>query len=136
MDWKDTLQKIGVTLKDGAVEYIEQHCWEEMSDAKAIQRENDIISAIMGFIDLKASDMQIIELLQKHFGVESISEGKRYIVDARSYYQCDKLKAHLGLSGMAWVRYKNEHKVMEKLKLNPKLQEMPIDKLKAAIEKK
>lgn len=38
MDWKDTLQKIDVTLKDGAVEYIEQHCREEVSYAKAIIR--------------------------------------------------------------------------------------------------
>lgn len=135
MDWKDALQTIGVVLKDNIVEYIEQHCREEVSDAKAIQRENDIISAIMGFIDLKASDMDILELLQKHFGIDTISEGKRYIVDARSYYQCNKLKEHLDLSGVAWVRYKNEHAVLNKLKSNPKLLEMSPDKLKAYFEK-
>lgn len=134
MDWKDDLQTIGVTLKDGTIEYIEQHCREEVSDAKAIQRENDVISAIMGFIDLKASDMDILELLRKHFGIDTISEGKRYIVDARSYYQCNKLKGHLDLSGVAWVRYKKEHAVLNKLKSNSKLLEMSPDKLKAYFE--
>lgn len=136
MDWNDALQKIGITLKDGTIEYIEQYCREEVSKAKAIQQENDIISAIMGFIDLKASDMDILKLLQKHFDVESISEGKSYIFDARSYYQCDKLKEHLNLSGIAWTRYKKDNAVLDKLKANPKLLEMPPDKLKAYLEKK
>ena len=136
MDWKEALKEIGITLKEGAIEYIEQLCRKEVYDAKAIQRENDIVSAIMGFIDLKASDMDILELLQKHFGVDSISDGKRYIVNARSYYQCNKLKAHLGLSGVDWVRYKNDNTVLDKLRANPKYLDMPVEKLKAAIEKK
>lgn len=135
MDWKDALQKIGVTLKESAVEFIEQHCKEEVASAKAIQRNNDIVSAIMGFIDLKATDMQILELLQKYFMVESISEGQVYIVNAHCYYQCDKLKAYLGLIGVDWIRYKNDNSVLEKLKSNPKLLDMSVEKLKAAIEK-
>lgn len=135
MDWKDVLQKTGTVLQDNVIKYIEQQCREEVDRAKAMQREEDILRAIMGFIDLKVSDMVILKLLQKHYGIDYVSEGKRYIVDARSFYQCDKLKAYLGLSGVDWVRYKNEHAVLDKLKSNPKLLEMPTEKLKEYIEK-
>jgi len=135
MDWKKVLNKMGIVLKDGVVECIEQHCREEVHSAKAMQRENDIIVAAMGFIDLKASDMTILELLQKYFGVESITEGKRYLVDAHAYYQCDKLKDYLGMNGALWVRYKNEFAVLDKLKSNPKLWALPVEKLKVVIEK-
>lgn len=86
MDLKDVLHKAGVVLKDSIVDYIEEQCQEEVVYAKRVQRDNDIIAAIMGFIDLKASDMNILELLQKHYGIDSISEGKKYIFDARSFY--------------------------------------------------
>ena len=135
MDWKQVLQKAGFLLKDGAVEYIEQCCREEEHHAKEMQRESDILAAIMGFVDLKASDMTILELLQKYFGIDSISEGKQYIIDARIYYQCSKLKDYLGLSGPDWLRYKNEYAVLSKLKNNPKLLEMPVEKLITKIEK-
>ena len=135
MDWKYTLHEAGVVLKDSVIDYIEEQC-REVAYAKSMQRENDIIAAIMGFIDLKASDMNILELLQKHYGIDSISEGKKYIVDARSFYQCNKLKAYLGINGATWVRYKNEHKLLDKLKSNPKLLEMSVEKLKFYIEKK
>ena len=100
-----------------------------------MQREDDILRAIMGFVDLKASNMMILELLQRHYGIDSISEGKRYIIDARSYYQCDKLKEYLGLKGTAWVRYKTEHAILDKLKKNYKLLEMSQEKLKVYLEK-
>ena len=135
MDWKQALHKAEIFLKDGAVEYIEQCCQEEAYYAKEMQRANDIIAAIMGFIDLKASDMMILELLQKHFGIESIIDGKRFIVDARTNYQCKKLKDYLGVSGMAWVHYRNEYAVLDKMKRNPKLLEMSVEKLKITIEK-
>lgn len=135
MDWKEALCKAGILLKDGAIDYIEQHCREEVENAKMMQRESDIIATIMGFIDLKASDMNILELLQKHYGIDSVSEGKKYILDARSFYQCDKLKNYLGISGLTWMRYKHEHELLEQLKSNPKLLEMPVEKLKSYIEK-
>lgn len=135
MDWKDTLYKAGIVLKESVVEFIERQCREEVDNAKGMQQEEDILRAIMGFVDLKASDMMILELLQKHYGIDSISEGKSYITDARSYYQCDKLKEYLGLKGTAWGRYKMEHAILEKLKANPKLLEMPPEKLKTYFEK-
>ena len=135
MDWKYALHQAGVVLKDSVIDYIEQQCREEVAQAKMMQREGDIIVAIMGFIDLKASDMNILELLQKHYGIDSVSEGKKYILDARSFYQCDKLKAYLGISGATWVRYKHEHELLEQLKSNPKLLELPVEKLKSYIEK-
>lgn len=135
MDWKHVLCEAGVVLKDSIVDCIEQKCQEEVAHEKKLQRENDIIAAIMGFIDLKASDMNILELLQKHYKVDSISEGKKYIIDARSFYQLKKLKDYLGISDETWMRYRNEHKLLDKLQSDPKLLEMPVEKLKLYIEK-
>ena len=57
-------------------------------------------------------------------------------MEARSYYQCNKLKEYLRLEGIDWVKYKKDNAVIKKLKENPKLQNMSMEKLKAAIEKK
>ena len=89
MDWKSILQSVGIVVKEDIVDYIEQCLRKEVLDAKIIQRENDIIAAIKGFIDLKVSDVEIFELIQKHFEIDSISEIKKYIVEARSSYQCE-----------------------------------------------
>lgn len=76
MDWKSILQSVGIVVKEDIVDYIEQCLRKEVLDAKIIQRENDIIAAIKGFIDLKVSDVEIFELIQKHFEIDSISEIK------------------------------------------------------------
>ena len=135
MDWKHILCEAGIVLKDSIVDCIEQKCQEEVAREKELQRKKDIIVAIMGFIDLKASDMNILELLQKHYGIDSISEGKKYIIDARSSYQLKKLNDYLAISGETWMRYRNEHKLLDKLQSDPKLLEMPVQNLKLYIEK-
>lgn len=135
MDWKTALCKAGIILEDRANEYIEQRSQEEVENARAMQREEDILAAIMGFIDLKASDMDILGLLQKHYGIDSISKGKKYIADVRIIRQCNKLKTYLGISGAAWIRYRNEYAVVDRLKSDQKLLELPVEKLKARIEK-
>lgn len=134
MDWKSILQSVGIVVKEDIVDYIEQCLRKEVLDAKIIQRENDIIAAIKGVIDLKVSDVEIFELIQKHFEIDSISEIKKYIVEARSSYQCEKLKLYLGISGVEWIKYKREHSVLTKLKSNPELLVMSSEKLKEYIE--
>ena len=79
-------------FKDALMEVTEQHCAEELRNAEKNRQENDIIVAVMGFIDLKADDMRIMELLQKYFKIESISEAKDYITKAHCFYQSDKLQ--------------------------------------------
>ena len=132
----DYLKAAGIFLKDTAIEGLESLVREETVCARTRQKEEDIFGAIRGFIDLKATDMDILEILQKHFEIDSIAEAKSLIVDARVSYQVDKLKAYLGLSGMDWVEYRNSHGVIEKLNASPKILEMPVEKLKIAIEKK
>ena len=41
-------------FKDALMEVTEQHCAEELRNAEKNRQENDIIVAVMGFIDLKA----------------------------------------------------------------------------------
>jgi len=132
MDLNECKNGIVNVFRSGMEQFIEQ----ENEEAVRIQRRKDVMSAIRGFIDLKATDMMILELLQKHFDVESISEGKSYITDTRLQYQCDKLKWYLGLDVSEWIQYKRTYAIYDKLEANPKLLEMPVEKLKAVIEKK
>ena len=132
MDWKTGMYN----FKDALMEVTEQHCAEELRNAEKNRQENDIIVAVMGFIDLKADDMRIMELLQKYFKIESISEAKDYITKAHCFYQSDKLQTYLGLKGIDWVRYKKDNRLFDKLQSDPKLLVMPVEKLKTAIEKK
>lgn len=136
MDLKTDMYNLRMHIKDELMEGTEQYCAEKLHDARKNQQENDIIVAVMGFIDLKADDMRIMELLQKYFKINRISEAKDYITKARCFYQSDKLQTYLGLKGSDWVRYKKDNRLFDKLQSDPKLLVMPIEKLKTAIEKK
>ena len=79
MDLKQELQKIGIFLNDAVIDYINQYCDNEIVRAKEKQREKDISSAVRAFVELKGTDSEIYQLLNKHFGVENISEAQDYI---------------------------------------------------------
>lgn len=135
MSWKDNFNKMGVFLKDYVVDYIEERSHEKVIIAKSNQRKIDIKNSIMCFIDLKASDMKIMDLLHKYYKIDSLSECKEYIKEARIEYQCNGLQHLLRLNGFDWLKYKRDNSVVIKLETDSKLLDMPIAKLKDAIEK-
>ena len=67
MDLKQELQKIGIFLNDAVIDYINQYCDNEIVRAKEKQREKDISSAVCAFVELKRTDSEIYQLLNKHF---------------------------------------------------------------------
>lgn len=85
MDLKQELQKIGIFLNDAVIDYINQYCDNEIVRAKEKQREKDISSAVCAFVELKRTDSEIYQLLNKHFCVENISEAQDYKKRSYSY---------------------------------------------------
>lgn len=139
MDWKQGLQKMGIILRDGAVDYINQCCNEEVAQAKEAQRRTDIYKAVCAFVELKQSDSAIYKLLNSHFGVEDISEAREYVKKARIHTQIVNLRIYCTGSGMSngeFRQYALDHALEAKLKSTPKLLEMSPEKLKAFIDKK
>lgn len=138
MDWKQRLQKMGIFLRDNAVDYINRCCDEEVVRAKEAQRKTDIYKAVCAFVELKQSDDVIYELLNDHFSVEDISEAREYISRARIHKQIKNLRIYCtehGMTPFEFRRYAEEHALEEKLKSTPKLLDLTPEKLKVYLDK-
>lgn len=138
MDWKQGLQKMGIFLRDNAVDYINQCCDEEVVRAKEAQRKTDIYKAVCAFVELKQSDAVIYELLNDHFSVEDISEAREYISRARIHKQIKNLRVYCtehGMTPFEFRKYAEEHALEEQLKSTPKLLELSPEKLKVYLDK-
>lgn len=138
MDWRYRLQKMGIFLKDNAVDYINQCCNEEVMQAEMLQRKKDIYKTVCAFVELKQSDAVIYKLLNDHFGIEDISEVREYISRARINRQIKSLMSYCVEYGMTlseFRKYSTEHALEEKLKIAPKLLELSPEKLKAHLDK-
>ena len=138
MDWKQELQKMGIFLRDNAIDYINQYCDEEVVQAKGFQRKIDIYKAVCAFVELKQPDAVIYELLNDHFDIEDISEAREYINRARVHKQIKNLRVYCTEHGMTlseFRQYTVSHDLEVKLRSTPKLLELSPEKLKAHLEK-
>lgn len=138
MDWKQGLQKMGIFLRDNAVDYINQCCDEEVVRAKEAQRKIDTYKAVCAFVELKQSDAVIYELLNDHFSVEDISEAREYISRACIHKQIKNLRVYCterGMTPFEFRKYAEEHSLEEQLKSKPKLLELSPEKLKVHLDK-
>ena len=138
MDLKQELQKIGIFLNDAVIDYINQYCDNEIVRAKEKQREKDISSAVCAFVELKRTDSEIYQLLNKHFCVENISEAQDHIKNARIHIQIINLRIYCTEHGMTLAefrQYAKDHTLEKKLESTSKLREMSPEKLKAYLEK-
>ena len=118
MDLKQELQKIGIFLNDAVIDYINQYCDNEIVRAKEKQREKDISSAVCAFVELKRTDSEIYQLLNKHFCVENISEAQDYIKNARIHIQIINLRIYCTEHGMTLAefrQYAKDHTLEKKL---------------------
>ena len=138
MDWKQGLQKMGIFLRDNAVDYINQCCDEEVVRAKEAQRKTDIYKAACAFVELEQSDAVIYELLNVHFSVEVFSVAGEYISRARIHKQIKNLRVYCtghGMTTFEFRKYAEEHALEEQLKSTPKLLELSPEKLKLHLDK-
>ena len=79
MDFAEFLKKAGVFAKDTAIQAGEEFVRNECSAAKAEQRENDIIRAVVTLCDAGIKEAALYELLSKHWGIDSRTEAAAYI---------------------------------------------------------
>lgn len=138
MDTKEILQKGTVFLRDYFRDAMDHHYEEEIALAMARQKEEDVCCAIAAFLELKVSETEIMRLLSKFYGVDSIAEAMELVTIVKVTNQVNALKDHLnelGMSRVEVVNYLREHRVRTQLQADSKLQSMTIDKLKAYFDK-
>lgn len=138
MDKKEILQKGSSFLRDCFRDAMDHHYEEEIAFAVARQKEEDVCCAIAAFFELKASETEIMRLLSKFYGVDSIAEANELITTVKVNNQVSALRDYLNEPGMSRVEvmnYLKEHRVRAQLHTDSKLQNMAIDKLKAYFDK-
>ena len=138
MDTKEILQKGSVFLRDCFRDAIDRHYEEEIALAVARQKENDVCCAIAAFLEMKTPEKEMMRLLSKFYGVDSIAEAMELITTVKVTNQNNALIDYLGKLGMSRVEiasYLSEHRVRTQLQTDSKLQNMTIDKLKAYFDK-
>ena len=138
MDTKEILQKGSVFLRDCFRDAMDLHYEEEIALAVARQKENDVCCAIAAFLEMKTPENEIMRLLSKFYGVDSIAEAMELVTTVKVTNQNNALKDYLSELGMSRVEianYLREHRVRTQLQTDPKLQNMTIDKLKSYFDK-
>lgn len=138
MDTKETLQKGSSFLSDCFRDAMGHHYKEEIALAVARQKEEDVYCTIAAFLELKVSETEIMRLLSKFYGVDSIAEAMELVTIVKVTNQVNALKDHLNELGMSRVEaanYLREHRVRVQLQADSRLQSMTIDKLKAYFDK-
>ncbi len=138
MDTKEILQKGSVFLRDCFRNAMDLHYEEEIALAVARQKENDVCCAIAAFLEMKTPENEIMRLLSKFYGVDSIAEAMELVTTVKVTNQNNALKDYLSELGMSRVEianYLREHCVRTQLQTDSKLQNMTIEKLKAYFDK-
>lgn len=138
MDKKEMLKNGSLFLRDCFRDAMDHHYEEEIAIAAARQKEEDVCCAISAFLELKASETEIMRLLSKFYGVDSIAEATELITTVKVTNQANALRDYLNKLGMSRIEatnYLREHRVRIQLKVDSKLQNMAIDKLKAYFDK-
>lgn len=138
MNTKEMLQKCPTFLRNLFCDAMDQHYEEEIALAVARQKENDVGCAIAAFLEMKTPENEIMRLLSKFYGVDSIAEAMELVTTVRVTNQVNALKDYLnelGMSRVEAVYYLREHHVRTQLQADSKLQNMAIDKLKAYFDK-
>lgn len=138
MDKKEMLQRGSLFVRDCARDAIDQHYEEEIALAVAHQKEKDVCCAIAAFLEMKTPENEIMRLLSKFYGVDSIAEAMALVTTVKVTNQNNALKDYLSELGMSRVEianYLREHHVRTQLQADSKLQNMALDKLKAYFDK-
>ena len=107
MDTKEILQKGTVFLRDCFRDAMDLHYEEEIALAVARQKENDVCCAIAAFFEMKTPENEIMRLLSKFYGVDSIAEAMELVTTVKVRNQVNALKDYLGEFGMSRVEIAN-----------------------------
>ena len=138
MDTKEMLQNVSAFLRDSFCKTMDQQYEEKIAIAVTRQKENDVCCAIAAFLEMKTPENEIMRLLSKFYGVDSIAEAMDLVTTVKVTNQVNALKDYLNELGMSRgevANYLVEHRVRTQLQADSKLQNMAIDKLKAYFDK-
>ena len=138
LDTKEIVQKGSMFLRDCFRNAIDQHYEEEIALAVARQKEEDVCCTIAALLELKVSESEIMRLLSKFCGVDSIADATELIVTVKVNNQVLALRDYLnelGVSRVDILNYLKEHRVEVQLHADSKLQNMAIDKLKGYFDR-
>mgnify|MGYP000378000055 CR=1 FL=1 len=138
MDKKEMVQRGSLFLRDCARDVVDRHQEEAIALAVARQKKKDVRCAIAAFLEIKVPENEIMRLLSKFYGVDSIAAAMELVTTVKVANQIDALRAYLNEIGMDSVEittYLREHRVRKQLLTDSKLQNMTIDKLKAYFDK-
>ena len=138
MDTKEIIQEGSVFLRDCFRDAMDHHYEKEIALAVARQKAQDVCCTIAAFLELKVSETEIMRLLSKFYGVDSIAVANELIMTVKANSQVSALKDYLnelGMSRVEVINYLKKHRVRAQLLTNSKLQNMAIDKLKAYFDK-
>lgn len=90
------------------------------------------------FLEMKTPENEIMRLLSKFYGIDSIAKAMELVATVKVTNQVNALKDYLSEFGMSHIEvanYLREHRVRAQLQTDPKLQNMTLDKLKAYFDK-
>ena len=138
MDKKEMLQRGSLFVRDCARDAIDQHYEEEIALAVAYQKEKDVCCAIAAFLEMKTPENEIMRLLSKFYGIDSIAKAMELVATVKVTNHVNALKDYLnelGMSRVEAVYYLREHHVRTQLQADSKLQNMASDKLKGYFDK-
>ena len=138
MDKKEMLQRGSLFVRDYARDVVDRHQEEAIALAVARQKKKDVRCAIAAFLDIKVPENEIMRLLSKFYGVDSIAAATELVTTVKVANQIDALRDYLNEFGMDSVEitnYLREHRVRKQLLTDSKLQNMTTEKLKAYFDK-
>ena len=136
---KEVMDRIGkgaLNALEHTEEFFEDIIRREESEK---QRSKDITCAVEAFLELKATDSTIINLLHDFFEVDSLSEAKGYIFDAKFNRQKKAFDAYLsekmGMTEQEIRKYKREHDFYRKLDKRKEYSDYSPEKIKKELDK-
>lgn len=138
----EALKKVAIFLGETAQEALrdshDAELSEAMSEGRRNQEKDDILRAVLAFIELKQDDAQIHRLLSTYFKVDSITEADDYIHTAKYTIVRTRLKEYClqnGMSSADFFFFEKGADIKAKLITNPRLFDMPTAKLKSMLDK-
>lgn len=138
----ETLKKVAIFLGETAQEALrdshEAELSTAMSEGRRNQEKDDILRAVLAFVELKQDDAQIHRLLSTYFNIDSITEADDYIHTAKYTIVRTRLKEYClqnGMSSADFFLYERCADIREKVITNPRLFDMPTAKLKSMLDK-
>lgn len=115
MDRTEILQNGSAFLLNCFRDAMDKHYEEEMALAVARQKEEDACCAIAAFLEMKTPENEIMRLLSKFYGVDSITEATELVTTVKVENQANALYVAMTRSrGDLYLMKASTFKVLKK----------------------